>query len=403
MVKTVGKDRSWGLVVALAGVVLLQPVACTTPEGVDTDSPPETDEVTQLLRDAGGRVVLPALSAFREAASEMSADIAAWAEAPSDASAREAAQASFKNATLAWQHVELMQIGPLASSLTAVAGGDLRDEIYSWPANNRCRVEQELIAEEFVDDGFFEAKTVNSYGIDALEVLLFLGDAENACPPQVNINREGSWDALSLDELDAKRADYSVVLSEQVVVLADQAIQAWSEDGDNFSGNLSLDNDSSDYGNSNEALNAVYDAMFYLEKITKDAKLGMPLGLVDCPTSDCTGNLESIYAGDSTEFIKANLEGFREVFTGGDGYGYDDLLVDRGHGDLSDEILANLDAADSAVADMGTSIQDALAEDDVDDAIAAYDAIRAVAVLVKRDLATVLELQVPQEGAGDND
>ena len=37
-----------------------------------------------------------------------------------------------------------MQLGPAGSSLSAVAGADIRDEIYSWPTINPCRIDAVL-------------------------------------------------------------------------------------------------------------------------------------------------------------------------------------------------------------------------------------------------------------------
>ena len=96
----------------------------------------------------------------------------------------------------AWAKLDVMQIGPQASSLSAVSGGDIRDEIYSWPTSvNACVVDQITANESFLNGEFIAQTLVNGYGLDALEHLLF-ADFETNCPAQVPPLSDGRWDAL---------------------------------------------------------------------------------------------------------------------------------------------------------------------------------------------------------------
>ncbi len=360
----------------------------------------------EVLANVGTEVVGPALTDYQSAAIGLDQALADWsseAAAGGDTDATKLlAQQAFLDAMLAWQRVEVLQIGPAGPSLTVTAGQDLRDEVYSWPTVNPCRVDQETVEAAWDDTDFFTANLVNSYGLDALEHVLFAGP-ENACPGQVDINDAGTWDALGASGVEANRAAFAVALANgvnnQVAVLA----QAWATDGDDFGADLAAAGDpSSSYETLESGLNALYDGLFYLELYTKDRKLAKPLGLVDCGAATCPLDVEGLASGASVPWIRANLEGFRTLFTGAEAEGMDDLLTELGHGDLSTAILDATDAAITATDAVDGSFSEAVDADAVD-AHALHDAVKAVTDLVKGDLATVLTLQIPNEAAGDAD
>ncbi len=397
MAKAAGSARSW---LALGGLAAggLAWQACGAP-GAAGDTALAA-AVSDALAAVGPSVVLPALADAREAATALQAAVQAWQQS-GDAADRAAAQDAWRDTMRAWQRVEVLQIGPAASSLTAVAGVDLRDEVYSWPTTNPCRVDQETVAGGYADAAFFDENLVNAYGLDALETVLF-GDAGNACPGQVDINADGTWDALGPEGVDAARADYAEVLVGGVVDRVGGLEQTWSPSGGDFSGQLALTNAATPYASEQEALNAVFDALFYLETRTKDRKVAQPLGLRDCATERCPDDVELARSDAGLDAVIANIEGFRLLFTGGDDIGLDDVLVELGHGDLAADLLDRTDAALAAARAVEGPLEEAVVARP-EQVEALNDALKAVADLLKGDLATVLSLEVPSEAAGDND
>lgn len=380
---------SWATLSALTVIV-----GCLT-QGTDTDKAAISVGVSDVLAATGPEVVLPAVEAFL---AEVDALEAALADTQRDtATTRD----QFAAVMLAWQELEVMQIGPAGSSLDTIAGADLRDEIYSWPTINPCRVDQETVEADWDSADFFEANLVNSYGLDALEYLLW-DDLDNDCPSQVDINADGTWGALGDEGVAQNRADFARALTAQLRVHGEALHTAWSADGDDFSGQLALTNPASPYSSEQEALNAVFDALFYLETATKDRKLAHPLGEQDCSTETCVEDVEHLYSGLGAAAIEANLLGFESLFTGGAGFGLDDLLVEVGHGDLSEQILADLAAAQAAAAAITVPLDEAI-EAQPADVQALHDAVKLVCDALKGDLATVLVLEIPAEAAGDND
>jgi predicted lipoprotein len=392
---------SWGLIAALAAIVAVPPggAGCAGPLEQPTGSTtelPAGDVLTETLAYAGDEAVLPTLRAFSQSLADLEVAVADWQAAPTDDGARAAAQQAWVDAMDAWQQAELMQLGPAGSSLTALGGLDLRDRIYSWPSINPCRVDQETVEGDYAEPGFADSELVNVLGLDALEQLLFSGDG-NTCPGQVVINAEGTWDALGSQGVAANRAAYAAVLVDDLTLQADTLVAEW-EGG--FAADLAAGGGV--YGSQQEALNALFDAVFYLEKTTKDAKLATPLGIVDCSTGTCPEAAEALPSGTSHLWVRSNLQGFRSMFVQGERSGFDALLVDLGHEDLATEVVARLDAADAAAAALEVPV-DAAVDSDTEALQALHDAVKGVADLLKGDIATVLTLQIPAEAAGDND
>jgi len=389
MARMAGNKASWAIIAGLGLLVAAPPAGCvpdapTNPLGVDP---------TEVLTAAGDAVILPTLERFSESSAALSTALTAWSDALASGDGiaeRDAARAAWVDAMDIWQELELMQVGPAGSSLTVTGGADLRDEIYSWPTVNPCRVDQETVEASWDEASFFDDNLVNSYGLDAIEHLLWAGP-DNICPGQVPINADGTWDALGPDGISANRASYAVALSAQVTSQVEDLIGRWQ-------GEFSL---LTAYESDQQALNAIYNALYYLELKTKDRKLGEPLGLGDCQ-SECAELVESLESGTSTQWVEANLRGFRALFTASELSGMEDLLRQTGQVDLADQVVAELDAADAAAAALGMPIDEALV-DNAEQVTELYDAVRRVGDLFKGDVATVLLLEIPVEGAGDLD
>jgi predicted lipoprotein len=402
MARTAGDVRGWALVGFLGLIAVTQPWGCNKDD--DTGPGPTEEALSELLADTWPFVLEPALSAAHADAVALVGATEAWAAAEragtGEAEARAAAQEAWRAAMASWQEVEVMQIGPAGSSLTAVGGQDLRDEAYSWPTTNPCRVDQETVAAEWGTAGWFEAELVNVYGLDALETLLFSEPNVNACPAQVDINTSGSWAALGEDGVQQNRADYAVAVATHYAETVATIAAAWDPEQGDFAGTFAAA--SSPYEGQTQALNAVFDALYYLETRTTDRKLGGPLGLRDCGQDDCLPFVETRTAGGSNVWIAQNLVGFRSLFTAGEGTGMEDLLRSLGHDAVADDMLGRLDRADAAAAALTIPVDEA-ATTDPTAALALHAALIEVTDLLETDVATILAMQIPAEADGDND
>ena len=146
-----------------------------------------------------------------------------------------------------------------------------------------------------------------------------------------------------------------------------------------------------------------------METTTKDRKLAQPLGFRDCTEGRCPDDFEGLLSQTSISSVLGNLHGFKKLFMGGEGAGIDDLLTELGHGDLSEEIIRDTDGAiekfedlQRYVLDQNISITDLLT-DEPERIEEAYESLALVTTNLKYDLATVLQMEIPREAAGDND
>lgn len=396
-----------------AAAALLVGAACGEDGGSNggDDIAPGFDRTT-LLASIADRVIVPTYTDFAARADALASAAAAWAADPEDASLRTAAQQAWVEAAEVWQIAELTQVGPAGASGASgrVGGLGLRNEIYSWPLDNPCRVDQELVANTFDQDGYFASKLDNTYGLDALEYVLFVNGTENECPRQVDINEQGLWtDLVMSDGLQARRAAYAEVVAAQLAADADRLLTEWT--GGFRDAFVNAGQGGSPYRSAQQALDEVFVAMFYLELRTVDLKLGAPAGLnarcADPVEPICPEDVESFWADRSRTFIRENVEAFARMYRGGPAddaaaVGFDDYLTAAGADDLVGRLGTRLDAAVSAVQDTEPPMQEALtsAKAEID---AAHDAVSELMILVETEFVSDLALEIPREGAADND
>lgn len=351
------------------------------------------------VRDIAGNVLLPTYEDFAGAAADLETATVAWADSGSETDL-EAARNAWFEAMRIWQQAELMLVGP-AGAMDLVAGGeDLRDAIYSWPIVNRCRVDQELVGGAYVDVDTFANENVNVLGLDALEALLFVEGDENGCAPNSSINTSGAWTEI-VPELATRRAAYAATAATLVRRDADALVAVWDTD---FMTVITTAGEGSElYASAQEALNGISDALFYLDKEAKDMKVAVPAGIsIDCATDSCPDDRESLYANHSIPHVANNVRGFGLVFTGGDGMGFDDLLVEAGAESLSTEVLDAVDAAITLADAIEGDVPTILAADPAGlDAL--HAALKAITDLFKTQVVAVLDLELPMRAEGDND
>jgi len=389
---------------ALLGALLL---SC-----VDGGTNPDNFDRKPLLANLGEHVILPTYRAFTQRAEALEAattSLVAAVGTPDEAARRQTARGAWRDAMGVWQEAELMQVGPAGTAGSMTGGESLRDNLYSWPTVNTCRVDQELVARSYENPGFFGTALVNVYGLAAIEYLLFVDAPENSCPPQVTINTNGSWNALGTAEVTRRRAAYARAASAYLATRARELTDRWEPGKGNFLAQLSTAGQSgSVYETARQAGDELFAAMFYLDLKTKDEKLAVPSGLDPaCATQTCPAALESRFARHSKENVLANLRAFRKLLVGNapgeaDRPGFDDWLVFRGSPQVAEQLVANTDAAIQKLQAIPGTLEESLAADpaQVRDA---HAAIKAITDILKTQFASVLNLRVPGEGAADND
>ena len=392
--------------------------AGTTTEGTTTDAPTTTSPGTgdpsvtprDVLESIAYQVIVPATAEFAAEADELQVAVDAYAAAvavdPIAAGAQlSAAHDAWRNAMMLWQRLEVMQIGPAAPSVSAIAGENLRDQIYSWPTVDTCTVDRRVADGTYAEEDFFVTELPYAYGLDALEYLLFRHDMGHTCGAAVQL--DGPWAALGFEEIERRRGAYAAVLAAEIARQADVLQTRWSPEGDDFASLLANPGGDSPFENEKVALDDVFRAMFYVDKQTKDAKLGLPLGLIDgCAAPPCADLVEAEWSDASAPAIAENLRGLQRLVWGGadaaSGNGFDDLLVGAGHPELATELH---DAIEAAIADAEgiDGALDAVIVNDTARVESLHAAVRAVTMILKGPLVMILMLEIPAEGVGDAD
>lgn len=342
-------------------------------------------------------------------------DFEAGARALRDAEVENAAAPTVEGATRVraawlaaadlWQEAEPFRLGPAAGAAEP-GGRDLRDQIYAWPVISRCKVEEQIVNGAYAGPGF-ATSLVNGRGLFALEYLSFYEGADNACSPFSPINAEGGWAALTPDELVRRKAAYGAAAAGDVLVRAGELVAAWDPTSGPFRADfLKAGAGSTTYPSEQDALNAVNQALFYVEKEVKDYKLGRPLGYYECAATTCPEAVESLYARTSTANVRANLRGFGRLFNGcgegGAGLGFDDWLSAVGASDLAGRMRGALAGAEAAALALELPVDQALTSDPTK-AAALHASVKALTDLLKTEFITVLNLELPKGAEGDND
>lgn len=344
------------------------------------------------------------IRAFEVLAAELSVRAEAFAASRTEEN-RAAAQNAWRESIATWEELEMMQLGP-AAKMNAPGGRGFRDQIYAFPLFSRCKVEEQLVAQTYRQENF-SASLINGRGLAAFEYLLFYSGTDNACSEFSRINADGTWAAIDAEELAQRKADYAAAVARIVAAAARGLLDAWEPSGGNFRAVLEdAGNGSALFASDQDALNAVSDGLFYMDKELKDQKFGRPLGLSECFNTLCPEALESQYAKISTELARRNLIGYRRLVVGcgetGEGLGFDDWLRAAGAGDLANRTVVTALDAIAAVEALDPPLEVSLLTE-TDKVRGVYDAIKAANDLLKTELVTVLNLELPMVVEGDND
>ncbi|MBX3192991.1 MAG: hypothetical protein KF819_38760, partial [Labilithrix sp.] len=250
---------------------------------------------------------------------------------------------------------------------------------------------------------------VSSRGLGAAEYLLFYDGVDNACPPTSAINAAGQWAALGAPEIAKRKAAYARAVAADGVTRAQAIVDAWDPAKENFLAELADAGKRRIYSSQQMAFNALSDSMFYVDSDLKDDKVGKPAGLVmpTCDAPPCLDLVESQWAKRSKEHMRNNLVGFEKLLAGcggaNEGLGFDDLLRAVG----AEQTVKNLEGALAGA----RAALDALKEPTFDDDLTKnpegvkqlFLALRALAAVMKTELLSVLDLELPKEIQGDND
>ena len=295
-------------------------------------------DYTRLFIDIHDQVIFPDLEQFADSAASLAAAVPAACDTLTAVNLSNEIgpwQAQWRGAMSLWQRAELYWVGPLTENEKA-----LRNRIYSFETTawaDPCAIDIAVVAAE--DAGFDITRRANTArGLDALEYLLFNENLTTACSAAVPQTQ--GWNDLSADERVQKRCEYAALVANDIRTNAQTLVNAFAINEGNYRSRF-INADNASFH-----LKQLSDALFYIEKETKDAKLGVPLARNNnCAGRACPNAVESRFAAQNAAHIADNLRAFKQLFNGGSGVGFDDLIAFEGFPEVAIEINQKVDAA----------------------------------------------------------
>ncbi|WP_057832376.1 imelysin family protein [Colwellia sp. TT2012] len=323
--------------------------------------------------------------------------------------AKALAKESWRNAMDSWQQAEMMQLSPLL-----IGDGALRNNIYSWPIQNTCGVD--------LDVTYFKAGSVNGqpYNIAtrsasrksmvAIEYLLFNDNLAHSC---TGSTVPSQWNNQTEQYRKVARCEYASEVASDIENNSTELLTAWlGNDGKSgYAAKLKgAGTVGSDFATQHEAVNKLSDAIFYLDKYTKDGKLAKPLGLFanECGAQACPDSVESTYANHSITNITNNLRALKMFMQGSltadeaDTLGFSHYLMDVGDEVTADTITTHVELAIEDTKNYQLSLAATLVTDP-DKVLVTHGEVKNITDKLKSDFITSLALELPKTSAGDND
>jgi predicted lipoprotein len=391
--------KSVGFVSALVLVA-----ACGNDPGKAPDATTDDFDRSAMLAHLAENVLLPIQATFATRAAALPAAIAAHCDAldaGQPGATLETARTATGAAIDAWEHAEAVIVGP-----AAMDHEKLRFEIYAWPLLGPCELDRDVTS-RWANPASYDVSTklVNARSLTAVEYLLYPTTTAHSC-----VSAPAGWDALGAD-LPRARCRLALAIATDVAAKGAELHTAWRADGGNYIAELAnAGTTASSIKSAQEGVNRISDGMFYVDKMVKDMKLGETAGIAvnSCQTvqTPCVREVELRFSDRATFALRANLAALREAFTGKtptkDGPGFDDMMIALGQPELATRMTASLDAAIAATAALPDSFLTAL-DTDYAKVVATHAAVRAFTDDFKSQFLTVLDLEIPDDVATDND
>jgi predicted lipoprotein len=348
-------------------------------DGGDTMPPPVDDfDRRAMLESLVDVVVIPTYRDFVTASEELESTAQSFCASP-DATSLDAAQDAWWAARGAWKRADGWAFGPYADAPLR-----LGPKIDFWPVRE-TNVSAVLVGVEPIDQAFLDGQGVAVKGLPVVEYLLFDPAGGDAAVLAAFGAPEG-----------ARRCEYVVALSADLVVRGQEMVTAWDPSaGDYRSEVVDAGEGSVDFLTLHDAVSEMMNRLVFCIENIREMKLAEPQGKRSGgePRPD---SVESRYSDRSFDDILDNLASIEALYTGDydgvDGVGYQDFLLAR-RPDLDAEVLARLDDAKRLIAAVGSPLRVAVVDDPVP-VEEAFQAVKALHLLFGIEVAQALAVTI---------
>jgi predicted lipoprotein len=407
-----------------SSILLLLLISCGDfKETTFTSSVPQKFNTMDMISGMGPNIISPVIKDFKNKASAMDEavrDYCSYVDNKVEVEARSVVLSSWQG-TLEqkWMdlfkvihQMEMLELGPVKEDDRKLAL-----TFYSWPYVSACRVDNEIVLPKGkVQD--------NLRGLDALEAIIFTPKDKYNCFGV--IPHLDQWLGKPLAQREADRCQLAKVVTKDLVAKSSEYYDLWfgaTSERESLAGSMfqSLSGEES-----MAVANEFVEALFALELLVKDLKLGTPSGLNQetCPGVQCAHQAEHQVSGLSIEALVINLETFKALYLGNsvdgqyEGSGFDNFLIDSGFGHIHEKILTNTNQAienlkshigKKTIKDLASAIdrngcKETTTENREVELCALYGDIKKITDILKGEFLVALStLSAPTQAAGDMD
>lgn len=246
-----------------------------------------------VMQGAVDGVIRPGMIGFAREASGLASTMGLLCSAPSSA-ALDIAKGQFREAALAYGHIELLRLGPLMEDNRA-------ERLLFWPdrRSTGLRQVQAILAnadETATDPATLRDKSVALQGFGALEYVLFGTDAETLTAPEGNF-----------------RCRFGSAIAQSIGKVGQELATGWYRP-DGIAQHLMLPNaDNTDYRTPLEATEALVGLLSHGLEAVRDTRIN-PFIAKD---GDAANPKLALFwrSGLTVAMLRANIHGLRDLFT----------------------------------------------------------------------------------------
>jgi len=274
-------------------------VVPTTPSGT------LDDQFTLWLTDLSNKVILPNYQTLDDKAKQFSSDSLAFCHLDNAKSSDlTELKEAWQELNLAWQSIQWLKIGPILEH-------NRNFRIQLWPDSRGYvarDVDNFLLTQSTLDVDTVSKSSVSGQGIPAIEYLLY---------------PDSNQDSLLNATNKSKRCEVMMAISENLTTISAEVLEAWLANGGNYIAQVI--GGTGEFTSIKDAVEEIVTNWLEQVERVKDEKMLAPLA------SNAPG-LPSIaefhLSEQSLVSIQANVKSFQQIYTAGDGHGFEKILTE---------------------------------------------------------------------------
>jgi len=361
-----------------------------------------------MLVDLVAQGVVPVVDVFEANLVQLNTKVGEYCGEISNQTKLGAAESAWQSVMAPLQQLQVMKFGPNADLDNGLTS------FYDWETANPYNIDISIAKNALFGNGL--PSSDNEKDLVAIEYVLFAPGVIQTYedPTKENSNVKNWREGSTATEIQQDRCNYAKLITTDMENRSATLKSSWSQ--------FDLSSVSS---SKQVAANEVAQALFYVDKKTKDLKVK---ALLPQEGSDSfnANKIESEFAHIGKEHIIENLKGLKAIFTANGNMGLDDYLIAAGQSSVATDMLTTMNAAILNAEAIEGSIFDAVNgasnqqtcitlaasglydadetnSSDIDTLCALQYNIKQFTDILKGDFVLTTSFTVPASADGDND